>query len=91
MEEEDDEEEWKMQTINLIDQNDNNILISYLEEIKEEELWINAKTNVAMELAIKENKKKPDTSAKELVPENLHNFLDVFNEEQAGRLPKLQP
>ena len=44
-----------------------------------------------MELAIKENKKKPDASAKELVPEDLHDSLDVFDEEQAGRLPKLQP
>ena len=91
IEEEDDEEEWKTRTINPIDHDDNNILISYLEEIKEEELWINAKTNVAMELAIKENEKKPDTSAKELVPEDLHDFLDVFDEEQAGRLPKSQP
>ena len=59
--------------------------------MKEKELWINAKTHVAMELAIKENEKKPDALAKELVPEDLHNFLDVFDEEQAGRLPKSQP
>ena len=52
---------------------------------------INAKTNVAIELAIKENKKKPDASAKELIPEDLHDFLDVFDEEWAGRLPKSQP
>ena len=44
-----------------------------------------------MELAIKENEKKPDASAKELVPEDLHNFLDIFDEEQAGQLPKSQP
>ena len=49
------------------------------------------KTNVAMELAIKENEKKPDASAKELVPKDLHDFLDVFDEERAGRLPKSQP
>ena len=57
MEEEDDEEEWKTQTLNPIDHDGNNILISYLEEMKEEELWINAKMNVAMELAIKENER----------------------------------
>ena len=67
VEEEDDEEEWKTRTVNPIDHDSNNVLISYLEEMKEEELWINAKTNVAMELAIKENEKKLDASAKELV------------------------
>src|SRR5208282_5676190 len=72
---------------------DDNILISYLEEIKEEGLWINAKTNVAVELAIKENEpeKKSDISIKELVPEDLHDFLDVFDEKQADRFPESRP
>ena len=89
--EEKDEEEGKTRTLNPIDHDSDNILISYLEGMKEEEIWSNAKTNVAMELAIKENEKKPDASAKELIPKNLHDFLDVFDEEQAERLPKSQP
>ena len=44
-----------------------------------------------MELAIKENKKKPDALAKELVTEDLHDFFDVFDEERAERLLKSQP
>ena len=78
-------------TLNPIDHDSDNVLISYLEGMKEEEIWINAKTNVAMELAIKENEKKPDALAKELVLKDLHDFLDVFDEERAGRLPKSQP
>ena len=78
--------------MNPIDDDDDiTVLISYLEGTTKEEIWINVKTNVAMELAIKENEKKPDASAKELVPEDLHDFLDVFDEERAGRLPKSQP
>ena len=46
-----------MQTLNPIDHDNDNVLISYLEKMEEEEIWINAKTNVAMELAIKENEK----------------------------------
>ena len=90
VEEEKDKEEWKTWILNPIDHNNDNVLISYLKEM-EEEIWINAKTNMAMELAIKENEKKPDASAKGLVLEDLHDFLDVFNEEWAGRLPKSQP
>jgi hypothetical protein len=88
--EEEDQDEWKTRTLNPIDEDtDNNILISYLEEMEDEELWINAKTNVAVELAIKESEqeKKPEITTKELVPEDLHEFLDVFDEKQADRFP----
>jgi hypothetical protein len=90
MEEEEDQELWKTQTLNPFDEEDSNaILISYLEEAEDNELWINAKTNVAVKLAIKENEqeKKPKITAKELVPEDLHEFLDVFDEKQADRFP----
>ena len=43
-------------------------------------VWINAKGNMAMELAIKENKKKAKLTNKELVLEDLHEFLDVLAE-----------
>jgi hypothetical protein len=90
MEEEEDQEQWKTRTLNPIDEEtSDSILISYLEEMRDEELWINAKTNVAVELAIKENEreKKPEVTAEELVPEDLHDFLDVFDEKQADRFP----
>ena len=41
-----------------------------------------------MELAIKENKKKAKLTNGELVPEDLHKFLDVFNENKANQFPE---
>ena len=52
--------------------------------------WIN-KTNVAMELAIKENDKKEEKTSEELVLEELHVYLDIFSEEKAHQFPEPQP
>jgi hypothetical protein len=41
-----------------------------------------------MELAIKENKKKADLPVKKLKPGDLHNFLDVFDDNKANRFPE---
>jgi hypothetical protein len=52
-------------------------LLSYIEEAKSK-VWINAKTEIAMELVIKENEKKADLPVEKLIPEDLHDFLDVL-------------
>jgi hypothetical protein len=65
----------------------NAVLLSYIEEAKSK-VWINAKTGIAMELAIKENEKKADLPVKKLIPEDLHNFLDVFDDNKANRFPE---
>ena len=65
----------------------NTVLISYIEEMKTK-VWINAKGNMAMKLAIKENKKKVKLTNEELVPEDLHEFLDVFDKNKANQFPK---
>ena len=44
--------------------------------------WIN-KTNIATELAIRENDKKEEKTDKELVPKEFHEYLDIFSEEKA--------
>ena len=49
------------------------------------------KTNVATQLATEENKKKQDKPIKELVPEEFHEYLDVFDEEKANRFPMERP
>ena len=59
VEEETDQENWKNHTINPIEELDNEeignaVLISYIEEMRTK-VWINAKGNMATELAIKEN------------------------------------
>jgi hypothetical protein len=41
-----------------------------------------------MELAIKENEKKADLSVKELVPEDLHEYLKIFDDNMANRFPE---
>jgi hypothetical protein len=61
----------------------NAVLLSYIEEAKSK-VWINAKTRIAMELAIKENKKKADLPVENLIPEDLHDFLDVFDNNKAN-------
>jgi Retroviral aspartyl protease len=63
-----DPEDWKNHTANGIEELDdeqigNAVLLSYIEEAKSK-VWINAKTGIAMKLAIKENEKKADLPAK---------------------------
>jgi hypothetical protein len=61
----------------------NAVLLSYIEEAKSK-VWINAKTGIAIKLAIKENKKKADLPVEKLIPEDLHDFLDVFDDNKAN-------
>jgi hypothetical protein len=83
-----DPEDWKNHTVNRIEELDdeqirNAVLLSYIEEAKSKG-WINVKTGIAMELEIKENKKKADLPVKKLIPEDLHNLLDVFDDNKAN-------
>jgi hypothetical protein len=83
-----DPEDWKNHTVNLIKELDdeqigNAVLLSHIEEA-ESKVWINAKTAIAMELVIKENKKKEDLPVEKLIPEDLHDFLDIFNDNKAN-------
>jgi Retroviral aspartyl protease len=76
-----DPEDWKNHTVNLIEELNNEqignaVLLSYIEEAKLK-VWINAKTEIAMELAIKENEKKAYLPVEKLIPEDLHNFLMI--------------
>jgi hypothetical protein len=83
IEEERDEEEEKNQTQNPIEEDKECILIELLDEIA----WIN-KTNIATELAVRENLKKEELTDEEIVPKEYHEYLDVFSEEKAQRFPK---
>ena len=44
-----DDNEWKNQTINSID-NDMDLLISYIDDNMDRNIWINAKSTTAMEI-----------------------------------------
>ena len=50
-----------------------------------EEIWINAKTNVAQELAMKEMEKQKPRTLEELVPPELMDYRSVFNKKEAER------
>jgi hypothetical protein len=63
-------------------------LLSYIEEAKSK-VWINAKTRIAMELAIKENKKKADLLVEKLIPEDLQ-FPGCFWRQQGKPIPWIQ-
>jgi hypothetical protein len=87
-----DPEDWKNHTANLIEELEdkqigNAVLLSYIKEAKSE-VWINVKTGIAMELAIKENKKKADLPVEKFIPEDLHDFLDVFDNNKVNRFPE---
>src|ERR1700678_3197912 len=46
-----DEEEFKTHTLNPLNKDDPSILIGLMDSMEPEEVWINARTNVATELA----------------------------------------
>jgi hypothetical protein len=87
IEEVDDEEEFKTHTLTL-DKDGLSILIGLIDSMEPEEVWINARTNIATELAVKENKKKEGIPTEKLVPEKYHKYLDIFNEEKANQFPE---
>ena len=86
VEEVDDEDEGKNRTTLPMEEDRNKILLGLLEA----DVWIH-KTNIATELAIEENSKKADKTDKELVPEEYHEYLDIFDEEKAHHFPETQP
>jgi hypothetical protein len=85
MEEELDEEEHLNRPTNTSDK----VLLEYLG--MENELWINSKENLATKWASEANQKKPDLTPEQLVPQEYHNYLDIFNEDKANRFPDTRP
>jgi hypothetical protein len=78
MEEVLDKEEHLNQPINASDK----VLLEYLG--MENKLWINSKKNLATKLASEANQKKPDLTPEQLVPQEYHDYLDIFNKDKAN-------
>ena len=77
------------QMINGIDNVDETaLLIATTTGKLEMDIWINAKKNLAMDMAIEANLKKKELSVKEMVPSEYHKYLDVFDEEKVNRFPE---
>ena len=80
-----DEEEYLNRTQNTLDEDEESI-ISFIDvNGKIELVWINAKINLAVDLAIENNLKKQERMVEEMVPKKYHEFLNVFSEEKAAR------
>jgi len=74
-----DEEEHLKRLINpLLDKKD--LVIRMIEEMENElNIWINAKTTTSQLLHQTHDEKKKDVPLKEQIPEEYHEFLDVFD------------
>ena len=57
----------------------------------EDEVWINTETNMATSLVAEANSKKPELTPKQLIPEEYHEYLDVFDKEKANCYLELRP
>ena len=79
-----DKEESMNHTQNPLDNNKPSILIGLLDSLEPEVICINARANVAPELAAEENKKKEPIPPENLVPEEFHACLDIFSETEAN-------
>ena len=86
--EEEDKESAKNHSLNPLLDTDT-ILLELLNI--EDEVWINTKMNMATSLAAEVNSKKPELTSKQLVPEEYHEYLDVFDEEKANRYLESRP
>ena len=82
MEEQEDPESAKNHSSNPL--LDTDMILLELLNI-EDEVWINTKTNMATSLAAEANSKKPEFTPKQLIPEEYHKYLDIFDEEKANR------
>ena len=58
------------------------------ELLKEDEIWINTKTSNSIEFHLLHNVKKDNFLLTEQIPEEYHEFIRVFDEEEANRFPE---
>ena len=60
------------------------------ELLKEDEIWINTKTSNSIEFHLLHDVKKDDFLLTEQILEEYHEFIRVFDEEEANRFPESQ-
>ena len=58
------------------------------ELLEEDEIWINTKTSNSIEFHLLHNVKKDNFLLTEQIPEEYHEFIRVFDEEEANRFPE---
>ena len=60
------------------------LLISYIDGDMDRNIWINAKSTMAMEIQAEINLKKKVLPLEEKIPKEFHDFLDVFQNQDPG-------
>ena len=53
----------------------------------EDKIWINAKTSSSIEFQLQHGEWKEGFSLKEQIPQEYHEYLDIFDEDKADRFP----
>ena len=56
--------------------------------VDEEEVWINTKTSNAIEFHLQHDEKKEDLPLKEQIPKAYHEYLKIFDENEADKFPE---
>jgi len=70
---------------------DNSLTISFINgELNEEakDIWINTKVTTSQAFAQRYEEQEPELTNEERIPQEYHEYLDVFNETYATRFPK---
>ena len=75
-------------TQNLVT-NKTDILTASIDDKKE--IWINTKTSNAIKFHLQHNEKKEDLPLEEQIPKAYHEYLKVFDENEADRFPEPRP
>ena len=89
--EEKDEEEHLNSTQNPIDNSELSLLIATITGDTDNDVWINSKSTNATRIQAEINSKKKVLPLEEQIPEEFHEFLDVFSEEKAAWFPEPWP
>jgi hypothetical protein len=86
--EEKDEEAHLNATQNPLPDGELALLISTITDDMDNGIWINSKSTTATKIQAEINLKKKILPLEEQVPQEFHDFLDVFSEEKAARFPE---
>jgi hypothetical protein len=92
-EEQDDEGEWTTQSSHLTNKEENTLFIAFINGDVEDQknIWINAKMNLAKNLAIDKNDRQKERILEGIIPTELVNLDEVFDEEEMDNLSERQP
>jgi hypothetical protein len=88
---EEDEEEYLNSTQNPLDDTELSVLIYAITDDLDNSVWINSKSTMATKIQAEINLQKKVLPLEEQVPNEFHEFLDVFSEEKAARFPEPRP